>query len=73
MIGLVLVSLLSRRFAVSSAHGGASSRGSSETSLLAFANNSARDERINDGYATLFVSGQIVEVILVQVIVSAAS
>lgn len=68
--GLILVSLLSRRYAMSPAHGGGLIAGFvGNPSLLAFANSKALDERINDGYATLFVSGQIVKVILVQVIV----
>ena len=38
-------------------------------SLLAFADSRAADERINEGYATLFAIDQVIKVVLVQVIV----
>ena len=41
-------------------------------SLLAFANSKAADERINEGYATLFAVDAVVKVLLVQVIVGVA-
>lgn len=73
MIGLVLVSLLSRRFAVSSAHGGGLIAGFVGNELAGVREQQGARPAHQRRYATLFVSGQIVEVILVQVIVSAAS
>ena len=39
-------------------------------SLLAFANSRTADERVTEGYATLFAVDTIVKILLVQVIVA---
>ena len=58
--GPVLMTLLTHRLGMSPARSGG---------LLAFATSRAADERVNEGYATLFAVDTILKVLLVQVIV----
>jgi len=71
--GPVLLALLAHRLGLSAARGGGLIAGFvGNPSLLAFANSKAADERVNEGYATLFAVDQVIKVLLVQVIVGVA-
>lgn len=71
--GASMLALLSHRLGMSSARGGGLIAGFiGNPSLLAFANTKAADERVNEGYATLFALDQVIKVVLVQVIVGIA-
>jgi putative transport protein len=71
--GPALLGLLAHRMGMSPARGGGLIAGFvGNPSLLAFANSKAADERVNEGYATLFAVDQVVKVLLVQVIVGVA-
>jgi putative transport protein len=73
-LGMASVAFLAGRLGMSPTRGGGLVAGFvGNPSLLAFANSKAADERVNEGYATLFVLDQVVKVLLVQVIVSIAS
>ena len=61
--------LLTHRLGMSPAcSGGLISGFVGNPSLLAFATSRATDERVNEGYATLFALDTIIKVLLVQVI-----
>jgi putative transport protein len=68
--GACLLAFLGDRLGVSPTRGGGLIAGFiGNPSLLAFANTKAADERVNEGYATLFAIDQVVKVVFVQVIV----
>jgi putative transport protein len=70
---LVLVTLLTHRLGMSPARSGGLIAGFvGNPSLLAFATSRVADERVNEGYATLFAIDTILKVLLVQVIVGVA-
>jgi len=70
VLGTSALSLVAHHLGVSSARGGGLVAGFvGNPSLLAFANSKAPDERVNEGYATLFAIDSVVKVLLVQVIV----
>jgi putative transport protein len=73
VVGACLLAFLGDRLGVSPTRGGGLIAGFiGNPSLLAFANTKAADERVNEGYATLFAVDQVVKVVLVQVIVGLA-
>lgn len=70
MLGPVVMTLLTHRLGMSPARSGGLIAGFvGNPSLLAFATSRAADERVNEGYATLFAVDTILKVLLVQVIV----
>jgi putative transport protein len=70
VLGPVLMTLLTHRLGMSPARSGGLIAGFvGNPSLLAFATSRAADERVNEGYATLFAIDTILKVLLVQVIV----
>jgi putative transport protein len=72
VLGPGLLMLLTRRLGMSPARSGGLIAGFvGNPSLLAFATSRAADERVNEGYATLFALDTILKVLLVQVIVGA--
>lgn len=73
VVGTVALAFLGDRLGMSPTRGGGLIAGFiGNPSLLAFANTKAADERVNEGYATLFAIDQVVKVVLVQVIVGIA-
>jgi len=73
VVGAALLAFVGDRLGVSTIRGGGLIAGFiGNPSLLAFANSKASDERVNEGYATLFAIDQVVKVLLVQVIVGLA-
>lgn len=70
VFGTGSLALLAHRLGVSPARGGGLIAGFiGNPSLLTFANSKAPDERVNEGYATLFALDQVIKVLLVQFIV----
>jgi putative transport protein len=70
VLGPVLLTLLTHRLGMSPARSGGLIAGFvGNPSLLAFATGRVADERVNEGYATLFALDTILKVLLVQVIV----
>ena len=74
VLGPVLMTVLTHRLGMSPARSGGLIAGFvGNPSLLAFATSRAADERVNEGYATLFAIDTILKVLLVQVIVGVGS
>jgi putative transport protein len=72
-VGPVLVAVGTARMGLSPARSGGLVAGFvGNPSLLAFANSRTADERVTEGYATLFAVDSIVKVLLVQVIIALA-
>jgi putative transport protein len=70
VVGPALLALLAHRLGMSPARSGGLIAGFvGNPSLLAFATGRAADERVNEGYATLFALDTVLKVLLVQVIV----
>jgi putative transport protein len=70
VLGPGLLTLLTHRLGMSPARSGGLIAGFvGNPSLLAFATSRLADERVNEGYATLFALDKILKVLLVQVIV----
>jgi putative transport protein len=70
LVGTVLLGMLGDRLGMSPTRGGGLIAGFiGNPSLLAFANTKAADERVNEGYATLFAVDQVLKVVLVQVLI----
>ena len=70
VLGPALLTLLTHRLGMSPARSGGLIAGFvGNPSLLAFATGRLADERVNEGYATLFALDTILKVLLVQVIV----
>ena len=70
VLGPALLTLLTHRLGMSPARSGGLIAGFvGNPSLLAFATGRVADERVNEGYATLFALDTILKVLLVQVLV----
>ena len=70
VVGPALLTGLTQRLGMSPARSGGLIAGFvGNPSLLAFATSRAADERVNEGYASLFAVDTILKVLLVQVIV----
>jgi putative transport protein len=72
-VGPALLTVLTHRMGMSSTRSGGLIAGFvGNPSVLAFANGKAADERVNEGYATLFAVDAVLKVLLVQLIVVVA-